>query len=86
MDYSIAYLAAEQGSNSYDWLWGVGGLIVLIVPLIFWIASLISIIRSGYGGAIKFMLALATLAYPIIGPIIWFLFGRNTEYKTRMEP
>lgn len=73
----ISYLAEEQIPASYDWLWSGLGAVIVIGLLVFWVASLISIIRSGYSGGVKVLLVMAAFAYPFLGPLVWFLFARN---------
>lgn len=81
----ISYLAEDQIPASYDWLWSGLGAVIVIALLVFWVASLISIIRSGYSGGVKVLLVMAAFAYPFLGPLVWFLFARNKEHKTKID-
>ena len=81
----ISYLAEDQIPASYDWLWSGLGAVIVIGLLVFWVASLISIIRSGYSVGVKVLLVMAAFAYPFLGPLVWFLFARNKEHKTRID-
>ena len=81
----ISYLAEEQVPESYGWLAGGIGAVIVIALLVFWVASLISIIRSGYSVGVKILLAMAAFAYPFLGPLVWFLFARNKERKTKID-
>ena len=81
----ISLLAEEQVPESYGCLAGGIGAVIVIALLVFWVASLISIIRSGYSVGVKILLVMAAFAYPFLGPLIWFLFARHKEHKTRMD-
>jgi len=64
---------------------GVGGWIAIIVGVsvlsgVLWAAALIFIVRSEHytvGG--KVLWVFAALPYPIIGPLVWFVLGRNAR-------
>ena len=80
----MLYFLAEQGSDPNNTWWGVVPILLIGVPLVFWLCAVVSILRSGFGGGIKFLLVLAALAYPLIGPLLWFVAGRGTESKTQL--
>lgn len=61
----------------------VGGVLVLLVALaalVLVIAAIVSIVQSPrYPTGIKALWVLAVLAFPLIGSLAWFIFGRNSH-------
>lgn len=57
------------------------GLVLLIaIPLIIFIAALVSILSSSrYTVCGKVVWIVVTFTFPILGPIVWFIWGRNAE-------
>ncbi|QRQ65860.1 PLDc N-terminal domain-containing protein [Corynebacterium sp. SFY-K9] len=57
------------------------GLVLLIaIPLIIFIAALVSILSSSrYTVFGKVVWIVVTFTFPILGPIVWFIWGRNAE-------
>nr|WP_296104256.1 PLDc N-terminal domain-containing protein [uncultured Corynebacterium sp.] len=57
------------------------GLVLLIaIPLVIFICALISIVSSSrYTLFGKIIWIVVTFTFPILGPIVWFIWGRNAE-------
>ena len=81
----MLYILAEQGSDPNNTWWGIVPILLVVVPLVFWFCAVVSIVRSGCGWGVKLLLVLAAFAYPLIGPLLWFVVGRGTESKTRLN-
>lgn len=79
--FAVLYFLAEQGSDPNNTWWGIVPILIIGVPLVFWLCAAVSIVRSGFGAGVKILLILAALAFPIIGPLLWFVAGRGTESK-----
>lgn len=53
--------------------------LISIAYVAFAIAAIISILRStNYTSGLKALWALAVIAFPFLGSLIWFLVGRNS--------
>lgn len=51
-----------------------------VVALVLFIAALVSVLNSAnYTNGLKALWALGLLAFPIIGPILWFAVGRSSH-------
>lgn len=76
------FLMAADTANQNEWLWGLWTLPVFLLAIflaIFWVAAVVSIIRSSYHWSMKVLAALGTFTAPFIGPLIWFLFGKRHD-------
>ncbi|MEM4141291.1 MAG: PLD nuclease N-terminal domain-containing protein [Nitrososphaeria archaeon] len=58
--------------------------LIPIVVLIFWIWTLVDIIRSEFPGSNKVIWILVVIFVPLIGMILYFLIGR--KQKLNIEP
>lgn len=68
----------SASSSSLDWLWGLGIIPVLLL-LVLWIAALVSIVGSRFPTSEKVLFALGALAFPLVGPLVWFLAVRRHD-------
>lgn len=56
------------------------GAAVAVAALVLLIAAIVSVVNShNYPSGIKALWVLAILAFPLLGPIAWFAFGRNSH-------
>ena len=56
------------------------GTIVVLAQIILWIAAAISILRSDrYTGGGKFLWFVVIIAFPFLGCLGWFVFGRSAQ-------
>ncbi|OFT88871.1 PLD nuclease N-terminal domain-containing protein [Corynebacterium sp. HMSC28B08] len=64
--------------------WASGGFLILLAVLalawlVLFIAAMFSILRSAnYGAGGKAIWILISLGLPLLGPIAWFMFGRDS--------
>ncbi|MEC3918384.1 PLD nuclease N-terminal domain-containing protein [Nocardia sp. CDC160] len=57
----------------------IGVLAVALAAVVLFIAALVSVVRSRtYAAGGKAIWALLILAFPFLGPVAWFLFGRKS--------
>jgi hypothetical protein len=57
---------------------GYAGAVLLVLHAILFVAALVSILRaSAYAAGGKALWILAVFAFPVVGPISWFLAGRK---------
>ncbi|HEY2059886.1 MAG TPA: PLD nuclease N-terminal domain-containing protein [Amycolatopsis sp.] len=57
-----------------------GGIVlaaVLLLPVVFFIAALVSILGSGLTGGMKLVWVVFAFCAPFLGPLLWFLVGRK---------
>ncbi|WP_086821006.1 PLD nuclease N-terminal domain-containing protein [Allokutzneria sp. NRRL B-24872] len=52
-----------------------------VAALVIYIAALVGIVRSeNYAPGGKAIWALAVLAFPFLGPLFWFVWGKNSRF------
>nr|WP_120492732.1 PLD nuclease N-terminal domain-containing protein [Corynebacterium lactis] len=52
----------------------------VVVQIVLFIAALFSIVRSeNYASGGKALWALACFAFPLLGPIVWFVVGKDSS-------
>lgn len=51
--------------------------LIVAVPVLLFIAALVSIIRADLSGMGRFLWIVVSLAFPLAGPIVWFIVGRR---------
>ncbi|ART22546.1 hypothetical protein CBE89_13280 (plasmid) [Corynebacterium striatum] len=68
-------------SSQPVWFWGVTGSVIAVLTL-FWIAAMVSIFRSSFAIGEKVLFILGTLAFPLLGPLTWFLFINRKDQST----
>ncbi|MFB9907693.1 PLD nuclease N-terminal domain-containing protein [Allokutzneria oryzae] len=64
--------------------WGIVTLFLAIglAAVVLFIAALIGIVRSeNYAPGGKAVWALAVLAFPFLGPLFWFIWGRTSRFS-----
>ncbi|MFC0674640.1 hypothetical protein [Brachybacterium hainanense] len=68
-------------------LFGLGavGLVALaaVVCLVLWIATLFSVLGSTYGGGMKLLLIILCFAFPVLGPLAWFVIVKGNQPSYR---
>lgn len=86
----IAYLAQETAGNgsgtgleSLALISLVGFVLLGFALVILIIAALVSVVRShNYTSAGKAIWVLAIFAFPVIGALVWFIWGRNSSFNS----
>ena len=78
-----ALVAASADTSGFTTLVGGFGLVAIallvIAQIVLFVAALFSIVRSeNYGSGGKALWALACFAFPLLGPILWFVVGKNS--------
>ncbi|WIX75687.1 PLD nuclease N-terminal domain-containing protein [Amycolatopsis carbonis] len=68
-------LAATDGAHIAAAV-GIGAL--CLIPLIFFVAALVSILRSPLTGGMRLVWIVFAFCAPFLGPLLWFLAGRRT--------
>ncbi|GAA4022475.1 hypothetical protein GCM10022247_53390 [Allokutzneria multivorans] len=80
-----AVLAEEADLGGQIAGWSVLSVLLVIglAALIIYIAALVGIVRSeNYAPGGKAIWALAVFAFPFLGPLFWFLWGRSSRFTT----
>jgi uncharacterized RDD family membrane protein YckC len=62
---------------------GIAMVAVILLPLIFFIAALVSILGSGLTGGMKLVWIVFAFCAPFLGPLLWFLVGRKQSSLAR---
>ncbi|WP_378737161.1 PLD nuclease N-terminal domain-containing protein [Nocardia brasiliensis] len=61
---------------------GVLAIAVVLGGLVLFIAGVVSALRSSnYAAAGKAIWVLLMLAFPFLGPLVWFIWGRNSTIQ-----
>lgn len=80
MSYQL--LASTADNAGIQWASGAAliGIVALIVAwLVLFVAALVSILRSpNYQPGGKALWCLASFAFPLLGPILWFAVGKKS--------
>ncbi|GAB4583170.1 PLD nuclease N-terminal domain-containing protein [Nocardia sp. IFM 10818] len=81
---SAATLAAGTAETAGSIALAVGLIAVAIAGVVLFIAAVVSVLRSrNYQAGGKAMWILLILVFPVLAPIVWFIWGRNS---TIMSP
>lgn len=76
---SLAATAAAN-DNGGSMVTLIGLVLLIAIPLVIFICALISIVSSSrYTLFGKIIWIVVTFTFPILGPIVWFIWGRNAE-------
>ncbi|MFI5614939.1 PLD nuclease N-terminal domain-containing protein [Amycolatopsis sp. NPDC051903] len=79
MNFPTALAAASQHTAdgaSIAVAIGIG--VVILLPAIFFLAALISILGSPLTGGMKFVWVVFAFCAPFLGPLLWFIVGRRS--------
>ncbi|KXA68025.1 hypothetical protein KJZ00_06445 [Cutibacterium avidum] len=74
----LATVVPLLAGNQLEWLWGLG-ILPVVALVILWLASVVSVLRSRYGWGAKLLFVFGTLAFPVLGPLIWFFAVRSKD-------
>jgi len=59
--------------------WHLLVLLALIIPLALWIVALVQTARSKAPGTTVLLWILVVTVFPLVGPILWFVFGSRVK-------
>ena len=80
----VATLLSQQPSTTEQVVgWGLGTVVLVAVlgAVVLFIAALVSIIRSpNYTVAGRAVWIFVVLAFPFLGPLVWFIWGRKSTF------
>ena len=80
----LAWAAAEGANPVIPTQWEVTVLGIGVLALVLFVVVLIDIARSRHlTGPAQAVWVLVVLAFPVIGPLLWFLMGRRTSASRR---
>lgn len=63
---------------------GLGELIlilILLLPVIFWVVALVDILKSNFQGNNKIIWVLVVIFLPLIGAVLYFAIGRSQKIQ-----
>lgn len=70
-------LVAAEASQSANIAAATGIGLLVLLPIIFFIVALISILGSPQSGGMKLVWIVFAFCAPFLGPLLWFLIGRK---------
>ena len=74
---TVSTVLADGSNNA---IIAVGVVVLGLALLVLWIATIISILRNDrFTGGGKFLWFVVIIAFPFLGCLGWFLFGRNAK-------
>ena len=56
---------------------GTGIVVLILLPVIFFLAALISSLASPQSGGMKIVWVVFAFCAPFLGPLLWFVVGRQ---------
>ncbi|MVU77589.1 hypothetical protein GPX89_10095 [Nocardia sp. ET3-3] len=75
----LASTDTSTGESVASVLLGIGVIAALLAAVVLFIGALVSVLRSRtYAAGGKAVWALLILAFPFLGPVAWFLWGRKS--------
>jgi uncharacterized RDD family membrane protein YckC len=60
-----------------------GMVALVLLPLILFVAALVSVVGSGLTGGMKLVWLVFAFCAPFLGPVLWFLVGRKQNTAIR---
>ncbi|MEJ4112689.1 PLDc N-terminal domain-containing protein [Corynebacterium kroppenstedtii] len=81
MNYALSPLIlAGSDSDAFGPAMAVGLVALIAIPLVIFVAAFVSIVASKrYTAFGKIVWIVVTFTFPLLGPIVWFLWGKNAE-------
>ncbi|MEW2505307.1 PLD nuclease N-terminal domain-containing protein [Amycolatopsis sp. CA-161197] len=70
--------AAQDGPHAANIAVAVGIIALILTPLVFFLAALISVLGSPLTGGMKLVWVVFAFCAPFLGPLLWFLVGRRS--------
>ena len=56
-------------------------LAILALHALLFLGALVSVLGSPLTGGMKLVWVVVTFAAPVLGPLVWFVFGRRDAYR-----
>ena len=80
----LAWTAAQGANPVIPTQWEFTVLGIGVLALLLFVVALIDIARSHHlTGLARAVWVLVVLAFPVVGPLLWFLIGRRVNTPTR---
>ncbi|MEV6901173.1 PLD nuclease N-terminal domain-containing protein [Amycolatopsis sp. NPDC051372] len=70
--------AAQDGPHAANIAVAVGIIALILTPVVFFLAALVSVLGSPLGGGMKLVWVVFAFCAPFLGPLLWFLVGRRS--------
>ncbi|MET7993346.1 PLD nuclease N-terminal domain-containing protein [Amycolatopsis sp. NPDC005232] len=70
--------AAQDGPHAANIAVGVGIIALILIPVVFFLAALVSVLGSPLSGGMKLVWVVFAFCAPFLGPLLWFLVGRRS--------
>lgn len=53
----------------------------IVLWLVMFVSALVGVLRSPMTPGMKLVWTVASFAAPVLGPLVWFMFGRRDAYR-----
>lgn len=84
MTLASAATLASTGETAGSIAFAIAAIAVMLAGVILFIAGVVSVFRSGnYQSGGKAVWVLLMLAFPFLGPVVWFIWGRNSTIQSQ---
>ncbi|MEU4670277.1 PLD nuclease N-terminal domain-containing protein [Amycolatopsis sp. NPDC023774] len=70
--------AAQDGPHAANIAVVVGIIALILIPVVFFLAALVSVLGSPLRGGMKLVWVVFAFCAPFLGPLLWFLVGRRS--------
>jgi hypothetical protein len=81
--HAVTLLSQQPSTTEQVLGWGLGTVVLVAVlgAVVLFVAALVSIIRSpNYTVAGRAVWIFVVLAFPFLGPLVWFVWGRKSTF------
>ncbi|NNH71848.1 PLDc_N domain-containing protein [Nocardia uniformis] len=87
MTLASAATLASTGETAGSIALAIAGIAFVLAGIVLFIAGVVSVFRSGnYQSGGKAVWILLMLAFPFLGPVTWFIWGRNSTIQGPAQP
>ncbi|HWD01563.1 MAG TPA: PLD nuclease N-terminal domain-containing protein [Amycolatopsis sp.] len=70
--------AAQTGHEFAGVSLGIGIVVLVLAPMILFLAALVSVLGSPLTGGMKVVWVVFAFCAPLLGPLLWFFVGRRS--------
>lgn len=74
---------ARTAANAGHYAAAAGIIALILVPVVFFLAALVSILGSRQSGGMKVVWLVFAFCAPFLGPLLWFVIGRGQAERAR---
>jgi uncharacterized RDD family membrane protein YckC len=75
---------ARTAGDAGHYAAAAGIIALILLPVVFFLAALISILGSRQSGGMKLVWLVFAFCAPFLGPLLWFVIGRGQAERARL--